>query len=124
MVDILSLDPMPPYVLVKIGKEEQRLREEYLTKHILANPVTTFMTRKCQFGEVVAFGSAALEYIPCIEIGDYLLFHHMIEGKKTDSRYSFYLVDEDGDFNYYMVNIFEVPGERAMAFAIRFLLYF
>lgn len=109
---------MPPYFIIKIGKEAQRLRKEYLTQHILANPGTIFMQREVQFGEIIAIGSEAKEWMPMAEVGDYLLVHHFVSGKKSDNGYNFYLIEEDEDFNYYIINCMEVPGERPLAYAI------
>lgn len=114
----MEATPMPPYFIIKIGKEAQRLQKEYLTKHILANPGTVFMQREVQFGEITAIGSEAKEWMPMAEVGDYLLVNHFVSGKKSDNGYNFYLIGEDDDFNFYAVNGFEIPGERALAYAI------
>lgn len=112
-----NLTPRPPYFLIKVGKKEQQEKREKIGS--LYVPQTyVFMKRELQFGEIVAIGSEAQEYMPMASVGDCVLHHHLVSGKKTDNGHNFYLVDEDEDFNYYVVNAFEIPGERAMAYAV------
>lgn len=109
--------PMPAYFLIRIGKHDQKERQEKIGSLYFPQEYA-YMTRKLQWGEIIAIGNAAKEFMPCASIGDYLLFNHFIEGKKTDSGYNFYLIDQDDGFNYYAVNAFEIPGERAMSFGV------
>lgn len=117
MVDVTRLEPMPAYFLIRIGKDEQREKREKEGRFYVPESYV-FMKREIQFGEIISIGSAAKEYMPLAEKGDYLLFHHLVSGKKDDRGHSYYLIEEDADFNYYAVNAFEIPGERPLAYAI------
>lgn len=113
----LRFEPLPPYFLIKIGKQLQKERKEKEGMFYFPEQYA-YLKRGCQFGEIVFIGSGAAEFVPQAEVGDYLLHHHFVEGKKTDNGHNFYLVDEDEDFNYYVVNAYEIPGEKALAYAI------
>lgn len=115
--NIMDLTPMPPYFIIKIGKEEQKEKKEKIGS-LYFPPEYAFMRREKQWGEVVSIGIDAQKYMPMAEPGDFLLFHHFVSGKHTDNGYNFYTVGEDSDFFYYAVNSYEVPGERPLAFAI------
>lgn len=117
MVEPRFVQPQPPYFLIKIGKEYQKDRKEKEGNFYVPQEYA-FMKRGCQFGEIVSIGEGAAKYMPMAEVGDYLLIHHMIEGKKDERGYNFYLVDEDDEFNYYVVNAYELPGERVMSYAV------
>ena len=113
----MQIEPMPPYFLIKIGKAAQQEKKEKIGS--LYFPVQfAYLTRELQFGEIVAIGSEAQEFMPMAKIGDYLLVHHFVSGKKNERGYNFYLAGEDKDFNYYTVNAFEIPGERSLAYAV------
>lgn len=109
--------PLPPYFLIKISKEAQSETKEKIGS-LYFPPAYAYMRRELQFGEILAIGEAAKEYMPLAEVGDYLLIHHFVSGKKSDNGYSFFLIDEDAEFNYYAVNAFEVPGEMPLSYAI------
>lgn len=112
------MQPRPPYITIKIPKKEQAEKREKLTKHIYADPGSVYMKRELQFGVIEKIGTLAAEYFPQASIGDYLLVHHFVSGKKTDNGYNFYLIDEDSDFNYYIVNATELPGERNLCYGV------
>lgn len=109
--------PMPPYFIIKIGKESQKTKKE--KEGMLYFPTEyAYMRRELQFGEIISIGEGAAEYMPMAEIGDYLLIHYLISGKKTDKGRPFYFLTEDDSFNYYAVNAYEVPGEKPLAYAV------
>jgi hypothetical protein len=76
------------------------------------------MRRELQYGIIEQIGFEAHQYFPQAEIGDLLLIHHMATGKKDDKGYNFFQVDEDDDFNYYVVNAFEFNGDIALAYGV------
>jgi len=116
-MNVNSLTPMPPYFLIKIGKEEQKEKKEKIGS--LYFPAEyAYMTREVQFGEIIAIGEGAKDTMPMAEIGDYLLVHHFISGKKDGKGNCFYFIHEDDEFNYYAVNAFEIAGERPLAYAV------
>ena len=108
---------MPPYFLIKIGKEEQQKKKTKIGS-IDIPPDYVWMTREVQFGTIVSIGEGAKEYMPCAEVGDYLLVHHFISGKLDGKGNCFYFIHEDKDFNYYAVNAYEISGERALSYAV------
>lgn len=117
MINASTLTPLPPYFIVKIGKLAQKEKEEKEGRFYFP-PEYAFMQRKMQFGEIVAIGEGAAAYMRTAEIGDYLLIHHLIEGKKAENGYSYYFITEDNDFNYYAVNAYEIPGEMSLSYAV------
>lgn len=123
-MDIQSLTPMPPYFLIKIGKEEQQEKKEKIGNLYFPTEFA-YMTREVQFGEIISIGESgdasvksAKDVMHMASIGDYLLVHHFISGKKDGKGNCFYFIGEDKDFNYYAVNGFEVDGEKCLAYAL------
>lgn len=111
------MTPLPPYFMIKMPKDIQKERME--KEGSLYFPTAfAYMKRGLQFGIIEKIGTGAHDYMPEAEVGDYLLVHHFIEGKKSDKGYNHYLIDEDDDFNYYIVNAVELPGERGMVFGL------
>jgi hypothetical protein len=108
---------MPQYFLIKIGKEEQKEKKEKMGSLYFPSAYT-YMRRELQWGTIEQIGTEAGQYFPQAEIGDFLLIHHMATGKKTDKGYNFFLVDEDADFNYYIINGFEFNGDRNLVYGI------
>lgn len=118
MLQYPGMQAKPPYFLVKISKSDQDDKREKLSKHIYAHSSHVYMTRELQFGIIEQIGSAAHEFMPQAEVGDYLLMHHFVSGKKDGRGYNFYIIDSDNEFNYYMVNAFEFNGERNLSYGI------
>ena len=116
-MNIHNIKPLPPYYVIKIGKVEQREKKE--KEGSLYFPTAyAYMRRELQFGEIIAIGIEARDYFPEAAIGDMLLVHHFVSGKRTDKGFNFYIIHEDDDFNYYAVNAMEIPGERQLAYGI------
>jgi hypothetical protein len=113
----MNLKPCSPYFFVKIGKKAQADKKEKVGSLFFPQQYS-FMRRELQFCEVLLIGDGAHEYFSEVEIGDYLLTHHFLTGKKTDNGYNFYKVDEDDDFNYYAVNGYEIDGERNLCYGV------
>jgi len=123
-MDINSLTPMPPYFLIKIGKEQQKEKKEKIGSLYFPQEYI-YMTREVQFGTIIAIGESnneeiksAKDVMPMASVGDYLLVHHFISGKKDGKGECFYFIGEDDEFNYYAVNCFAVEGERPLAYAV------
>jgi hypothetical protein len=112
-----SASPMPPYFLIRIGKVMQKETKEKIGSLYFPEQYA-FMRRELQFGEIVKIGQEAADYMPMAEPGDFLLIHHLVSGKKDDKGHNYYRVGEDDDFNYYVVNAFELPGEMPLAYAV------
>lgn len=117
MTPARNMKVMPPYFLIKISKEAQAQRREkegslYLPQNYI------YMRRELQFGIIEQIGSTAHEYFTEAEVGDYLFIHHMATGKKDDKGYNFFLMDEDDEFNYYVINAFEFNGDRNLSYAV------
>jgi hypothetical protein len=108
---------MPPFFLIRIPKEAQRERLEKIGV-LYFPPAFTFMKRGMQCGEIVMIGDAAHKYFPEAKVGDILINHHLSEGKTTDKKQKVYMIDEDDDWNYYVITGFCHNGERNMTFAV------
>src|ERR1051326_4255279 len=117
MTDPNSYRAMPDFFYIKVGKKLQQEKKE--KEGMFYYPESyAFMQREVQFGEIVDIGEDAKSFMSMADKGDYLLIHHMISGKTDKNKKSFYLVDEDDDFNYYAVNAYEIPGEMSLSYAI------
>lgn len=117
MTSARFMEPRSPYFMVKMPKEEQKERKEKIGNLYFPQDFA-FMRRGLQFGIIEKIGSDAAEYFPQAEVGDYLLLNHIIEGKRDDKGYNFYHIDEDNEFNYYVVNAFELPGEKNLSYGV------
>jgi len=109
--------PMSDFFLIRISKADQQDRKEREGRFYFPSEYA-YMQRELQYGEIIGIGKRAAEWMPQAEIGDYLLIHHMVSGKKTDKGYCFYFVTEDKEYNYYGVNAYEMPGEMPLAYGI------
>jgi len=76
------------------------------------------MKRGMQCGEIVAIGKKAHEYFPEAKKGDILITHHFTEHKETTNKKKFFFIDQDEDWNYYIVTAFEHNGDRNLTFGI------
>lgn len=108
---------MPPFFLIRIPKRAQRERLEKIGI-LYYPPAFTYMKRGMQCGEIVMIGDAAHKYFPEAKVGDILINHHLCEGKQTDNKQKVYMIDEDNDWNYYVITGFCHNGERNMTFAV------
>lgn len=121
MIQPRNMEPMPRYFLIKIPKAAQKDKHDKLSERIYSSQPHQFMRREVQFGVIEKIGTEAYEFMPEASIGDYLLIHHFVSGKKDGKGHNFYLIDsdyEDDGFNYYMVNAFEFNGERNLNYGI------
>jgi hypothetical protein len=108
----MAITPCAPYFYIRINKEVQNNRKEKIGS-LYVPPDYVFMKRNMQCGEILAIGTAAHEYFPEAKVGDILICHHLVESiTKT------YLIDSDEYFNYYVVQAFEVPGERNVTYGV------
>lgn len=110
-----TLRPAKKNFLVRIGKQKQKNRLE--KQGLIYLPVQREiigMTRFIQSGEIMAIGELAAKAFPQASIGDELLFHHFIENKKDD----FWQVDEDDDYNYYVVPAMKTPSGYQPTFGL------
>lgn len=112
-----GFSPMPPYILIKINKQEQQEKKEKIGSLYFPSAYA-FMRRELQFGIIESIGEGAAEFMPEMEVGDYALIHHFTSGKKDDKGYNFYIIGEDDEFAYYVINVYEIPGERQLLYAI------
>lgn len=108
---------MPPFFLIRIPKQAQRERLEKIGV-LYYPPAFTFMKRGMQCGEIIMIGDAAHEYFPEAKVGDILINHHLSEGKQNERKQKVYMIDEDEDWNYYVITGFCHNGERNMTFAV------
>lgn len=108
---------MPPFFLIRIPKQAQRERLEKIGI-LYYPPEYAFMKRGMQCGEIVGIGTKAHEYFPEAEIGHILVVHHFCEGKETYNKKKYFFIDQDEDWNYYMVTAFEHNGDRNLTFGI------
>lgn len=68
-----------PYILVELDKEDQQSKRERTTAGIFLHHKYIAMTRNLQFGKILGIGKWAKELFPSAEIGDTLIFKHIIE---------------------------------------------
>lgn len=108
---------MPPFFMIRIPKQAQRERLEKIGV-LYYPPEFTFMKRGMQCGEIVAIGTKAHEYFPQAKVGHILIIHHIAEGKETANKKKFFFIDQDENWNYYIVTAFEHNGDRNMAFGV------
>lgn len=108
---------MPSFILIKIPKQAQRERLEKIGS-LFYPPEHVFMKRGMQCGEIVQIGSAASKYFPEARVGHILIFHHIVEGKETLSKQKFFFIDQDENWNYYLVTGMEHNGDRNMTFGV------
>lgn len=116
-MNISDLIPCDPYFLIRIGKVEQKDKKEKVGSLYFPSQFA-FMRRELQYGEIISIGKGAQEFLPEASIGDFLLCHHFTTGKSTDKGYNFYKVEQDDDYNYYVVNAYEIPGERPLCYGV------
>lgn len=108
----MAITPRAPYFFIKINKNIQKDRKEKIGS-LYVHPDYVFMKRNMQCGEIVAIGTKAHEYFPQAKVGDVLICHHFVEASEKS-----YLIDSDDNFNYYMVQGMELPGERNTTYAV------
>jgi hypothetical protein len=114
---IKIIEVMPPFFLIRIPKQAQRERLEKIGI-LYYPPAFTFMKRGMQCGEIVMIGETAHKYFPEAKVGNILICHHLSEGKQNDKKQKVYMIDEDQDWNYYVITGFCHNGERNMTFAV------
>lgn len=108
---------MPPFFLIRIPKQAQRERLEKIGI-LYYPPEYAFMKRGMQCGEIVGIGAKAHEYFPEAKKGDVIIFTHIVEGKKDKRNNCVYFIDQDEDWNYYVITAFTYNGERNMSFGV------
>lgn len=108
----MAITPMPPYFYIRINKEQQKDRKEKIGS-LYIPPDYVYMKRNMQCGEILAIGSKAREYFPQAKVCDVLIMHHIVENHEKS-----FFIDSDENFNYYMVQGFEVPGERNVTYGV------
>lgn len=111
------ITPAKYYFLIRIRREEESQRKEKIGNIILA-PSQVFMTRNTQCGEIVAIGELAQKHFPEARIGHTLLVHHFVQGQnETDARED-HLVDQDGEYNYYVVSAYSFHRKNNETYAV------
>lgn len=102
---INMVKPFKNYFLIRINRAKEEQNKEKIGNIFLA-PSQVFMTRNTQCGEVVAIGDKAREYFPEVKIGHTLLIHHFCQGANEADAREDHLVDQDENYNYYVVSAF------------------
>lgn len=114
---IMIPKPMPPYFVVRIEKEQQKNKKEKIGSLYFPTQFT-FMQRGLQNGEIVAIGSLAHKEFPQAKIGDTLIVHHFLEGKKDEKGYEKFLIHTDATYKYYVVTAVDHNGQKNMTYGV------
>lgn len=93
--------PINPYFLVKIDKVKQQEKGQRVGRFYL--PPSETMENNLQCGEVVSISEKASKIFPEAKVGDLLILHHMVESMTLADSKEDHWVDEDDDYNYYVV---------------------
>lgn len=108
----MDIKPMPPFILIKIYKDAQKMRKEKIGS-LFYPPAYVFMKRNCQAGIIVKIGKRAHEEFPEAKVGDALICHHLVENHEK----SFFVYSDD-IFNYYLVTTIYFNGDRNVTFGV------
>lgn len=108
---------MPPYFYIRIPKKAQRERMEKIGV-LYYPPEFVYMKRGMQCGEIVLIGEAAHKYFPEAQTGNILIFHHVTEGKQDGKGNKIFQLDEDENWNYYVITAFCHNGDRNQTFGV------
>lgn len=108
---------MPPYFVIQLGKEEERLRREKI-ESLYLHPSYIHMKRELQSGKIIEIGKSAHEFFPEAKKGDMLLHHHFISGKVADNKDRVFLIDEDEEYDYYVVPAFYTNGNKNLSYGV------
>lgn len=111
------IQPAKPYFLIRIARQSQNQKKEKVGKIIIPETLR-FMQYNLQCGEVVAIGEKANEYFPEVKIGYTLLVHHFVEGEGEQDAREDHLVDQDENFNYYVVSAYAFHRKNVETYAV------
>lgn len=108
--------PINPYFLIKIDKKKQMAKGQKIGRFWL--PVVEGMHNNVQCGEIVSISEKAHENFPEAQIGHLLLIHHMVESMDINDAREDHWVDEDEDYNYYVVTPIHHNGKRNEVYGV------
>lgn len=107
------MTPHAPYFIIKIPRK----RKEKIGTFFIPE-VERYMGHNYQHGEIVGIGEGAAKHFPEAKVGHTLLVHHLVENMNEEEAREDHLVDQDDDYNYYVVTAYEYAGKNIEAYGV------